>query len=390
MAEKGELTLMAVGDVFINRPSPLSIFRGVRSVLEQTELLLGNQESPVTDRGQPILGKIEVGDVNIRVPPLVAAAEAEVGFSAMSLANNHTMDYGEEGLFHTMELLRQHGIAFVGAGGSREEACQPALLECKNTRIAMLGYTSVYPPSGFAVGKKRPGVATVKVHTAYQPAQNVFYCPGFPAITVTIPDPVEMEAMLADIHQARQEADLVVVQFHWGVAEGYGKVLGYMKEMGRAAIDAGADLILGHHPHLLLGFEFYRGRLICYSLNHFAFDIFIPWRGWLDTVILKTTIDRGRFQRFSVVPVFQEERTLDLKLARGKRWQAIHRELEELSQEFGTTFTPEGQELVLGGPGPETPPPLRAPEVLADSLLPIPYPTSRDKGVAGYLEYSTA
>jgi poly-gamma-glutamate synthesis protein (capsule biosynthesis protein) len=160
-----------------------------------------------------------------------------------------------------------------------------------------------------------------------------------------------------------------------------------MKEMGRAAIDAGADLILGHHPHLLLGLELYRERLICYSLNHFAFDIFVPWQGWLDTVALKAVIRDGRFQSFSVAPVILAEKSMDPELARGERWQSIHRALEGLSREFGTTFTPEADWLLLGGPAPGTPPPLRAPEVLADSLLPIPYPTSRGKGLAAYFEH---
>ncbi|MEE9202999.1 MAG: CapA family protein, partial [Dehalococcoidia bacterium] len=187
MAQKRELTLLAVGDVFINRPSPPSIFEGVRSLLGGADLLLANQEGPVTDRGQPILGKIEAGSRHIRAVPGSIPAEVEVGFSAVSLANNHMLDYGEEGMFHTMELLREHGIPFTGAGASLEEARKPVLLERDGTRIAMLGYTSVYPVAGFAAGKERPGVATVKVHTAYQAPENVLYQPGFPAISVTTP-----------------------------------------------------------------------------------------------------------------------------------------------------------------------------------------------------------
>lgn len=387
MPGKKGLTLMAVGDVFINRPSPPSILKGVRSLLGGADLILANQEGPVTDRGQPILGKIEAGSRHIRAMPASIPAEAEAGFSAVTLANNHMMDYGEEGLFHTMELLREHGIPYTGAGDSFEAARRPVLLEQDGVKIAMLGYTSVYPVAGFAAGPKRPGVATVKVHTAYRAPENVLYQPGFPAITVTTPDAVEMDAMLADIRQARQVSEIVVVQFHWGVAQGYGKVVGYMKEMGRAAVDAGADLILGHHPHLLLGFEFYQERLICYSLNHFAFDIFVPWRGWLDTVALKVVIREGRFQRFSVIPVTLAEETMDLEVARGERWQAICQEVQGLSQEFGTTSTRDGEELVLGGPAPGTPPPLRAPEVLEDNPLPIPYPTSRSKGLMAYFEH---
>ena len=369
-----KVTLMAVGDVMIQRDRPETIFDGVRSTFAQADLLLGNQEGPTTDRGDPLLGKIQIGSRHVRGDVRSAAVQAAAGFSAMTLANNHMMDFGAAGLEQTIELLREQGIAYAGAGANLEQARRPAILQSKGVKIAMLGYTTVYPAAGYPAGPEAPGVATLRVDTAYMPQENHFYQPASPPIIVGIPDPAAMDGLLDDIRRAKQQADLVVVQFHWGVAHQYGRVSGYMKEMGRAAIDAGADLILGNHSHQLFGFEVYRERLICYCLNHFALEMYQDWRGWCDAVILKAEIENKRFSRLSLLPVRIDRETHNPEIATGAEWQSIRRDVEDMSQEFGTTFTDEGGELVIGGPRPGTPAPLRAPAVLKDRLSVRSYP----------------
>jgi poly-gamma-glutamate synthesis protein (capsule biosynthesis protein) len=357
-------------------------------VLGDADLLFANQETPVTESGTPAPGKLESsGSRTLRARPANLAAEAAAGIVAVSLANNHMMDYGAEGLLDTMAHLKEHRIAYAGGGSNFEEAHRPVILERNGVKVAMLCYTSVFPVAGAAAGKDSPGLATVKVHTAYQAPDNILYQPGTPAITITTPDHVQMETMLGEVRQARMAADIVVVQFHWGVAQAYGRVCGYMKEMGRAAIDAGADLILGNHAHQLLGLELYRERLIAYSLNHFAFDM-RPRYGsaWLQTVILKATIQNGRLARISVIPTMIDPETHNPSVAQGDAAQTLKRRLEELSKEYGTSFTESGSELVLAGPIPGTPPPLRVPEVLEDYPLFRSWPTSRGKGMAVFSE----
>ena len=367
----GTLTLMAVGDVHIKRPNALTIFGDTVDVLRQADILLGNQEGPVSDRGEPMLSKREVGSVCLRGPIEAIAAEAEVGFSGMTLANNHAMDYGAEGLLQTRDLLHAHGIATAGGGADDAEAHTPAIIERNGVRIAMLGYTTVFPVYGFAAGEDAPGVAVIRVSTSYQAPPSVPYQPGTPAITVTVPNSDDMQRLADDISGAKEDADLVVVQFHWGVA-GYAHPVGYMKEMARFAIDSGADMILGNHAHVLQGLEIYNGALITYSLNHFAFEtnpgrtVAASWPTGDESLIVRAEIRDKRFVSHSLGLVVLDEDTDNLMMAGPDRRASIRATLEDLSSEFGTTFEPDGDELVIGGPAPGTPPPRRSPEVLVD------------------------
>jgi poly-gamma-glutamate capsule biosynthesis protein CapA/YwtB (metallophosphatase superfamily) len=235
-----------------------------------------------------------------------------------------------------------------------------------DTRIAMLGYTTVFPPAGFAATDECAGVATIHVSTSYQAPPGAFYQPGTPPITVTIPDAGDLRQMTADIRAAHDLADLVVVQFHWGVA-GYAYPLGYMREIGRLAVDTGADLVIGNHPHLLLGVEIYRGVPICYNLNHFAFDIRTPdWPGGHDALILKSRIQDKRFVEHALVPAAIDAQSCDLSLASPQRAAQVRARLGDLSAEFGTSFTPRGSELLIDGPTPGPEHVLRAPDVYFD------------------------
>jgi poly-gamma-glutamate synthesis protein (capsule biosynthesis protein) len=122
------------------------------------------------------------------------------------------MDYGAEGLEQTLQLLDEHGIGHAGGGPSFREAHALALIHKNGRSIAMLGYTCVFLPYGFAATEDQPGLAVIRVSTAYQASQNIPYQPGSPAVTVTIPDSANVRRVEADIQRARSAADLVVVQ----------------------------------------------------------------------------------------------------------------------------------------------------------------------------------
>ena len=158
-----------------------------------------------------------------------------------------------------------------------------------------------------------------------------------------------------------------------GVSLGYGRVIGYQKELGRAAIDAGADLVMGHHPHCLLGMEIYKGKLICYSLGNFVFDGIRAAHFGQETLIVKAYVRDKQIERLTFIAADVNDNFQPQVVDPQKRIEMM----ETVSEEFGTTFTREGDEVVISGPKPGNPPPERGMSILSDSMLPLPYKKKR-------------
>ncbi|MFC2022169.1 CapA family protein [Chloroflexota bacterium] len=368
-----DLTIMGVGDVYLNRPDPASAFANVAPVLEQGDINLGNLESTLCDdRAQPNPSTLAAGGIHLRSSPSTIKGVTAGRFKAMGLANNHSLDYGNEAMFQTIELLDQAGVTHSGGGHNLEEAHRPAVVEHNGTRVALISNTSVFPAE-----VDKSVLATLKIHTSYEAPESVLFHPGFPPIIITIPDPIELDMMLDDIRRAKEIADIVVLCPHWGISQGYERVVGYQKAVGRLAIDAGVDFVMGAHSHCLLGMEMYKGKLICYSLGNFIWDgkIF-PYFGG-DTAIIKCHVHDKQIQKYSLIPARINKQTNQSELLGREQATEVARSLETMSEEFGTTFTPEGDEFAIGGPKPGTPEPLTPPAVYADSLLPLSYLKNR-------------
>ncbi len=390
--DSDDLTIMAVGDVHVDRADPPSVFALIAPVLRQGDIVVGNLEGILSNRGEPILGKIEIGSRHLRSAPENVEALTSAGFNAMVMANNHDMDYGPEGLLQSMETLDRVNIAHAGGGRNLEEAHRLMILERNGTRVAILSYTSIFPPAGYAAEENKAGLATIRVYTSYQAPENIMYMPGATPLITTLPDQVEEDRMIADVRQAKQSADIVLVAFHWGVSWGRGVVVGYQKELGRAAIDAGADLILGAHPHRLMAMEIYKEKLICYSLGNFVMDGMRRWSHWgeEDTLILKCSVHNKRIKKYSFIPTCTNSEWQPY-LANLERSREIARQMESVSQEFGTNFTMDDSEVVISGPRPGTPQaqrgwsiePHRGLPVLVDTPFPLSYITKKLQGIYG-------
>lgn len=376
---KDEMVLMAVGDVFVNRADPPSVFAKVESVLRQGDFVMCNLEGLNCDAGTPIDGKIEAGSRHLRSTPDNMRALTSAGFNAVGMANNHNMDYGPDGLMQCVGLLDKANIAHTGGGRNLVEAHKPAIIERNGTKVALLAYTSVYIP-GYTAEDNRPGLSTLRVNTSYQAPDNAYYQPGYPPLVSTVPDAMDQERMMNDVREARKQADIVVAGFHWGVSWGYGKVVGYQKELGRAAIDAGADLILGCHPHSLQAMEFYKGKLICYCMGNFVMDGMTNDHFGADTIILKCMIKNKKITKCSFIPVRISEQWQPYIVDRVIGLEVM-KKMDSISTDFGTTYSMENGEVVVGGPKPGTPEarrgfsiePHRGLPVLVDALLPLPY-----------------
>lgn len=247
---------MAVGDLMLARTvgdrilaeGPEVVFSEVLPFLSTADLLAANLECVISERGAPV-DKAYV----FRAPPLAIEALAQAGVDVLSLANNHAFDYGLDALADMLPGLRAAGIATVGAGVDAEAAHTPVVVERNGLSVAFLAYVDV-PVEG------RTGFDTRSWEAG----------PDLPGLAWA-----EAQTMAFDIAGADLRADVVIVLMHFGL-ENRREVTTSQRELARAAIDAGADLVVGAHPHVLQPVEEYNGGLIAYSLGNFVFDGFGP------------------------------------------------------------------------------------------------------------------
>lgn len=263
-----------VGDQVLAK-GPQIVFAGVQSILDSADIRVGNLECAITGSNTP-----EKKSFPLKAPLQTVQALSLAKFDLLSLANNHAMDYGYAGLADTQAALSRSGIVTVGAGLNASAAHAPVMIERNGLRLAFLAYVDVIPElSGF---DPRSWIAT---ETS-------------PGITWADPDKIK-----ADVSAARLQADLVIVLLHSGY-EINSAVSTNQRLDAHAAIDAGAALVLGSHPHLLQTIEKYHGGLIAYSLGNFVFD---NYKGIENaTIILRVILDRSGFISWNYIPVLIE------------------------------------------------------------------------------------
>ncbi len=265
------LTLAAMGDVNLDiRPVQEGDFAypwvSVRGLVESADLAFANLECSISYRGEPLPGK----GFTFRGDPGALPYMREAGLDVVSQANNHVRDYGGEALMDSFAYLDAAGVARCGAGADWGQAHTPAYLMGNGLKVAFLAYSDINW-TGWQAGSGYPGVA----------------------------DASEVGQMQADIAAAKANADLVVVSFHWGTERKYTPD-GSQVYYAHAAVDAGADLVLGHHPHVVQGCEIYSGKLIAYSLGNFVFSPGSPECRW--TILGRITIDQAGFRGASIYP----------------------------------------------------------------------------------------
>jgi poly-gamma-glutamate capsule biosynthesis protein CapA/YwtB (metallophosphatase superfamily) len=261
-----EATLVAVGDVAPDREDPRECFARARELLTSADFAFCQLETSLATRGV----RLPQARHAVLTKPNVAPAMREAGFTAVSFAGNHCLDWGNEAFFETIRNLTNAGLDVVGAGANIVEARRPVIQEANEVRTAFLAYSSILPQAYWAEAN-RPGCAPMRAHTVHEAIEHDQ--PGTPARIHTFAHRADLAAMCEDISAARQMADVVVVSHHWGIHFIPYVLADYQPDVGRAAIDAGADIVLGHHAHILKAVEVYRGKPIFYSLCNFATDL---------------------------------------------------------------------------------------------------------------------
>ena len=261
-----EALLLAVGDVAPDRPDERECFALAAETLRRGDLVFCQLECNLTARGE----RLPQARHTHRSTANAAKAMRAAGFNIVSFAGNHCMDWGREGFFDTIANLKSADLGVVGVGANIAEARAPLIRTSNGVTTAFLAYSSILP-MGYWAEENRPGCAPMRAHTIYEQIEHDQ--PGTPARIHTYPHRGDLEALQADIAAARAKADIVIVSLHWGIHFVPAVLADYQRDVAHAAIDAGADLILGHHAHILKGVEVYKGKVIFYSLCNFAVDL---------------------------------------------------------------------------------------------------------------------
>ena len=263
-------TLMLTGDVnLMNVYDPAVPFARVKDTLRQADVLFGNLECCFYEPESAHALERE----GFYAPLASAQALVVGGFHAVGNANN--VNYGEEAIRSSLRRLDDLGIVHAGAGVNRGAARAPAIVAREGLRVGFLQRTSVYWATGHEATDRAPGVAVLTGHTAYEPPLQTRLGggppanrPGIPAVVHTWADAKSLAEFTGDVRALRAKADVVVASHHWGLSE---DVLDYQVEIAHAAIDAGADVIVGHGPHYGCALEMYRGKPIFYGLGSFSY-----------------------------------------------------------------------------------------------------------------------
>ena len=264
-------SMILVGDVnLMNVADPSVPFAQMGEVMCEADLVFANLECCLY---RPP-GSHAVEREGFFADPEIAGEALRIGgVAAVGLANN--VNYGAAAITGSIAELDRLGIAHTGAGGDLARARAPAIVKADGLNVGFVQRSSVYWPTDHEAGEHAGGIAVIRGHTAYQvPAHKTrpeippMNRPGIPPIILTWADRAYLAAFADDISHLRNEADIVVASCHWGLGE---EVLDYMTEIAHAAIDAGADIVIGHGPHYSLPVEVYRGKPIFYGLGSFSF-----------------------------------------------------------------------------------------------------------------------
>ena len=266
LSKEKTITVILVGDIMLDRGVEYMVekegkgdfrfpFLKIAEELQKADILFGNSEGVISDKG------IKVGSIySFRADPKAIEGLSFAGFNVLSLANNHAFDYTSQALEDCLSKLNNTGIGYVGAGFNEKEAYSPFVKEVESTKIAFLAYTNLGPETWRAVGENS-GIAWIGKEDRSSSSP-------FAAARVS---EKEINKIKQDIKSAKENADILIVSLHAG-EEYIQEPTQFQVEFSKMAIEAGADLIVGHHPHVIQKSEKYKDKWIFYSLGNFIFD----------------------------------------------------------------------------------------------------------------------
>lgn len=272
-----KVTISFVGDILMDGSVANQIakngedypWENIKDYFNDDNLTIGNLETSITTKGEIWENK----QFNFRSNPKYLSAMKKNGIDMVSLGNNHVLDYGYEGLLDTLENLDKHEILYAGAGRNREDAIKGIVTERNGLKIGFLSYSRVVPDVKWYATNNRPGIVG--------------------AYDVHIPEVIQK------IKEMKREVDILILSLHWGIELSIEPRPQEIK-LARLAIDEGADIIMGHHPHVLQGIEIYNGKPIFYSLGNFVFGTKNDLTS--NTIIAQVNIVDKKIDNIKVIP----------------------------------------------------------------------------------------
>lgn len=346
--ESGTHSIILLGDNnFQYREQAEKAFQFIMPTLDAADFRFLNLEGPFAG-GTDDPEKSDIPHKNWRHsnPDQVAALTA-AKIDAVGVANNVT--YPWQALMKSLKMLDSAGIKYAGGGENLAQAHRPVIIDKEGLKVGFMQYAATVFPTNHAALHNQPGIAQIKVHTAYQPPKNLDK-PGQPPYVITWLDEDSKAMMVNDIKQLKQKTDIVIVSYHWGVS-GTTEPVSYQSDIGKAVIDAGADLVFGHGPHKYQKIELYQGKPILHSLGQAVFDDIRSDRNTRhrEGLLANLVIKDKKISHVTLVPTWRDDDN-ELRLYDPNQGQG--RELFGYLQsvnEDGAELKIEGKEIVIYG-----------------------------------------
>ena len=241
-------------------------FKNIADELRGYDIVFGNLETPITSEGTPYTDKA----YTFSLDPQLAACLRWIKLDIVSISNNHIMDYGDTGMHDTISKLDDMNILHTGAGNNLDEARKPVFFQMADTEVVVLAYCA-RPPEDFYADEKKAGVA-----------------------------PLKLDSVIEDIKRYKGDDTVIIVSLHWGI-EQTSAPQSYQRRTAYSIIKAGADAIIGHHPHWPQGIEMYRNRPIIYSLGNFINGFYNEVEK--DNIFAALHFNRKELSRVELIPV---------------------------------------------------------------------------------------
>lgn len=315
--EEKEVTLVFGGDIlmdsffadYINNFGVDYSWTDITDIMNSADISVVNLETCVSEQG--VTKKRE--GYGFRSKPYTLEGLVNAGIDLVSTANNHILDYGTDAFYDTINYLDEYKIKYSGIGSNIEEAESMTVIEKNGIKVGFINYTSIIPWNDWRADEEKPGIAPLQDKDIERALQNIKICDN--------------------------KCDILVAILHWGV-EYESKPQENQVKLAHQIIDAGCDIIIGHHPHVLQGIEFYNDKPIFYSIGNFIFLKMNDDAG--KTGIFELKINKDRFISGKIYPINIQYCKANLLLDDNPLKQEIIDKMIELSEEFNTTISADG------------------------------------------------